>query len=63
MTHKKISTKILVYQAPNGAIQLKADANQETIWANQVQISTIFGVDRTVVTKHINNGLILLSVS
>lgn len=55
MTRKKIPTQLLIYQATNWAIQLKANADQETIWANQAQISAIFGVDRTVITKHINN--------
>ena len=46
---------LIIYQAPNGAIQLKPDTNQETVWANQSQIADVFGIDRTVVTKHINN--------
>lgn len=46
---------LVVYQAPNGAIELKGDVTKETIWASQTQIAEIFGVDRTVVTKHIRN--------
>lgn len=46
---------VIVYQAPDGAIELKGDLKKETIWANQAQIADIFGIDRTVVTKHINN--------
>jgi len=34
---------------------LKEDSKNETIWASQKQIAEIFGVDRTVITKHINN--------
>lgn len=45
----------IIYQASNGAIQLKPDSNHETVWANQSQIADIFGIDRTAVTKHINN--------
>ena len=54
MTTSPISD-ILIYQAPNGAIELRPDTDQETIRANQKQIADIFGVDRTVVTRHINN--------
>jgi hypothetical protein len=53
---KKLSHTV-IYQAPNGAIELKGDFDKETIWANQSQIADIFGVDRTVITKHINNIL------
>jgi prophage maintenance system killer protein len=53
---KKInSNKIVIYQAPSGAIEFKGDIKSETIWATQAQIASIFGVDRSVVTKHIKN--------
>ena len=45
------------YQASNGAIELSVDTRQETIWATQAQISKLYGVDRTGVTKHINKVL------
>jgi len=56
---KKISKKVevVVYQNKSGAIELRSDYKQETIWATQAQITNIFEVDRTVVTKHINNIL------
>lgn len=52
---KRKPSNIIIYQAPNGAIELKGDFDKETVWANQSQIATIFGVDRTVITKHIKN--------
>jgi len=54
MKEQKVSN-IIIYQAPNGAIELKGDFDKETVWANQSQIADIFGVDRTVITKHIKN--------
>lgn len=48
---------IVIYQAKNGAIELKGDVSKETIWASQAEIASIFGVDRTVITKHIRNVL------
>jgi len=51
---EKIS-KIIIYQAKNGAIELKGDLKKETVWANQSQIAKVFQVDRTVITRHINN--------
>ncbi|MDX9971274.1 MAG: RhuM family protein [Candidatus Gracilibacteria bacterium] len=51
----KEKNDIVVFQAKNGAIELKGDFIKETVWANQAQIAEIFGVDRTVVTKHVSN--------
>jgi len=46
---------IVLYQSSNGAIELRGDLKKETIWANQAQIAAIFGVDRSVITRHIKN--------
>lgn len=54
---KKQKNDLAVYQAKNGAIELREDAGRETIWATQAQIADIFEVERSVVTKHINNVL------
>ena len=50
-----IPKELAIYQADNGEIKLKEDVENETIWANQKEISDIFGVERSVVTKHIRN--------
>ena len=50
-----MGNKIEIYLAPNGAIEFQGDKNNETIWANQKQIAEVFGIDRTVVSKHIKN--------
>jgi len=52
---KPTEEKIAVYQSPNGAIQLKADIQQDTIWANLMQISKLFDTDKSGVSRHINN--------
>jgi len=57
MKNKKDIKKIEIYQAKNGAIELSVDAKKETIWATQQQIADIFSVERSVITKHINNIL------
>ncbi|MFA6585555.1 MAG: virulence protein RhuM/Fic/DOC family protein [Candidatus Paceibacterota bacterium] len=46
---------VVIYQAKNGAIEFRGNFNHETIWASQAQIAKLFGVERSVVTKHINN--------
>jgi len=53
----KNSNNVIIYQKPSGAIELRGDAKNETIWATQSQVSDLFGVDRSVITKHIRNIL------
>lgn len=45
----------IIYQAKNGAIELKGDLTQDTIWANLDQISSVFGRDKSVISRHIKN--------
>lgn len=47
--------ELAVFQAQDGAITLKKDLDVETIWASKKQIAEIFGVDRSVVSRHIKN--------
>ncbi|QIV96820.1 Fic/DOC family protein [Allofrancisella inopinata] len=46
---------LIIYQLENGALELKADFETDTIWASQKDIANIFSIDRTVVNRHINN--------
>ncbi len=54
---KTTKKEVMMYQAKNGAIELRGDFEKETLWATQAQITEIFNIDRTVVTKHIGNIL------
>src|SRR3989339_1829816 len=47
--------QLVIYQASSGALELKADMGEETIWATQAQIAKVFEIERSVVTKHISN--------
>ena len=47
--------KLIVYQTDDGAIALKADAEQETVWATQKQLAEVFGVDVRTINEHIKN--------
>ncbi|MEK7099227.1 MAG: virulence protein RhuM/Fic/DOC family protein [Patescibacteria group bacterium] len=57
MKKKPKQQDIVVYQAKNGAIELRGDFEHENIWATQAQIADVFGSERSVVTKHIRNIL------
>lgn len=37
----------------NGAIELKIDSKSDTVWASQKDLSVIFDIERSVITKHI----------
>ncbi|OGF25479.1 hypothetical protein A2331_01255 [Candidatus Falkowbacteria bacterium RIFOXYB2_FULL_34_18] len=52
---KKSNNQLVVYQAKNGAIEIRADYGRDTIWATQAQIAGIFEIERSVVTKHLLN--------
>jgi prophage maintenance system killer protein len=53
----KNQSQLIIYSGRNGRVELRADTEKETIWARQEDIADLFDIDRTVVTKHINNIL------
>jgi hypothetical protein len=46
---------IVIYQAEDGQTHIEVKMEDETVWLTQAQISTLFAVDRSVVTKHFGN--------
>ena len=53
MNEIKAVTNSIIFQTNNGSLELKTDSDIETIWASKKQISDIFEIDRSVVSKHI----------
>lgn len=49
-----MENQIVVYQ-PNETMRLDVRVENETVWLNQSRLGELFGVDRTVVNRHINN--------
>lgn len=43
------------YIADNGTFELTFDGAVRTFWLNQKQIAELFGLERSVVTKHVQN--------
>ena len=52
---KSTQTELVIFKSAKGQVKLRGDFHHETLWATQAEISEIFGVERSVVTKHINN--------
>lgn len=47
--------EILLYTTPNGKVKVEIYLQNETIWLTQQKIADLFGVDRSVITKHLAN--------
>ena len=48
-------TEFLLYTTPNGKVKVEIFLRDETVWLTQAKIAELFGVDRSVVTKHLQN--------
>ncbi len=48
-----MKNEIILFE--NQEIKLEVNMKDETVWLTQAQMAELFGKDRTVITKHINN--------
>ena len=51
----KKDSRLIIYQAKSGAIELKGDLKTETIWATQKQLAQVFRINIRTVSEHIKN--------
>jgi len=49
------TNEILLYTTPNGKVKVEIYLQNETIWLTQQKIADLFGIDRSVITKHLKN--------
>ncbi len=47
--------EFLLYTTPNGKVRVEIFLHNETVWLTQEKIAELFGVDRSVITKHLRN--------
>ena len=47
--------QIEIYRSADGNIELNVKLENDTVWLTQSQMAELFGRDRTVITRHINN--------
>ena len=47
--------EIAIYQDKKNKIAIEVKMDQDTIWITQADMAGLFSVDRTVITKHLNN--------
>ena len=48
-------TEFLLYTTPNKKVEVEVFLYNENIWLTQVKIAELFGVERSVITKHLRN--------
>lgn len=49
----KEKNEIILFENEN--VKLEVNVQDETVWLSQAQMMQLFGRDRTVITRHINN--------
>ena len=47
--------ELVLFESADKSVSLSVPFEGETVWLNQSQMTQLFSVDRTVVTKHVNN--------
>ena len=47
--------EVLLYEAPDGQVRVDVRLHHDTVWLTQAQMAELFGRERSVITKHINN--------
>ena len=47
--------ELVIFETEDSAVTLEVPVEQETVWLNQAQMTELFDVDRTVITRHVNN--------
>jgi prophage maintenance system killer protein len=52
---QKNNKQIVIYQTPSGAVEVRLDASNETIFLTQQQVGTLFNVQKAAISKHIKN--------
>ena len=48
-------TEFLLYTTPQGGVKVEIFFHNENIWLTQKQMAELFGIDRSVVSKHLKN--------
>ena len=49
------NSSIEIYRSPEGNIELNVKLENDTVWLTQSKMAELFGRDRTVISRHVNN--------
>lgn len=50
-----MNDELVIFETGDHEIRLNVPVENETVWLSQAQMTELFGVDRTVITRHVNN--------
>ena len=50
-----MATENVIFETKDNEIKLTVPVENETVWLTQAQMTELFQVDRTVITRHVNN--------
>ncbi|MFN0298791.1 MAG: RhuM family protein [Burkholderiales bacterium] len=50
-----LSTEFLLYETGDGRTRIDVRMNAETVWLNLMQLTDLFGRDKSVISRHIKN--------
>lgn len=45
--------EVVLYEAPDGGVQLDVRLDRDTVWLTQAQMAELFGRERSVIAKHV----------
>ena len=48
--------EVIVYESEDGEARVDVRFDKETVWLTRLQMAELFGRDRSVITRHINNA-------
>ncbi|WP_298247353.1 virulence protein RhuM/Fic/DOC family protein [uncultured Christiangramia sp.] len=57
MMSKTDMNETMIFQAENGALEIRSDIDHKTVWATQDDLSFLYGKDQSVISRHIRNIL------
>ena len=52
---KANNDQMLIYQSEDGSIKIDVRFEQDTVWLTLEQMSTLFGRDKSTISRHIKN--------
>jgi len=55
LTIKDELTEFLLYTTPNSDVKVEIFLHNESVWLPQKRMAELFGIERTVITKHLKN--------
>ena len=50
-----LTSPIIIYEAAGQAVEVRLDAQHDTVWLTQEQMCAVFGVQKAAISKHLKN--------